>query len=336
MYKTELIPYEIRRHSHKIHLYRNIKYDALKREFYQSTNISSIKEPCFLYYPLALNNIGHFIYDNAIPIYKMICIEREESLHLYQLTDRNIHIFLAQRPEETRQQQTLTSKGEQILKCFTENKIRYIFEEREDIYFDKLIICKPDLSVRPWTIYPNIKHNINSIFLKNFINQIYVHLNIKRNENPTKIIFQSRKKAKWRKITNEDTLRVQLGDKVEFVSFETLNLREELELLNNTKILIAPYGAGNISAFFLSTTSLAIIISNPNFSYRCDFPSMFINFMHHLDIKLLYYLNNKNQVELNIDETYKNYQPTSADIIERDKDMIINYENLCQLLNLKP
>jgi len=317
--KSEKIPYEIRRNIPSIYKFRNIYYyenkfhyysEGKKRKIIPSSLLKDFKvdkkitypldkcliiDKAYIFWPMSLNNIGHFMYDNVIPIYKMMVIDQDE----FDI-DTNHRILLIRRPEEKKKEQTLTEKGKEILKIFS-NNAHFINDIKKPIFFKNVIMQNSNLRTRPWNEYSTIlkNDNINKFFFKNFVQIIKKKYKTKATgvpgPNNCKIVLLSRGLAKWRRTLNEDKLVKKLKESkydIELVKFENLSLKEEIDLMNQTKILIAPYGAGVMAAsLFLQPDSTCIIVNPIGFSFKFDFPKMLLKFLERLNIKTIAWIN---------------------------------------------
>ena len=257
------IPYEMRRNPINIFCMENIYFSNkkfykkhYKKEFSNifSKNIddqlayTELDKPVIIFLQSWLNNYGHFILDNLIPIFKIICTYQN---NLYPKNKLILYLY-RDSPKP------LNNKWEKLLKCFV-SEVKYF---SENLFFKKVIISH-QLFKGPWKSKINKSIN-NSIFLNNFVDIIYKNFKISRVNNPKEINFLSRKNAKWRRILNEDDINYKK------IRFENKSINEEIEIINNTKILIVPYGAGLVSGLLLSKNSTIIIIYPPNFSYTRD------------------------------------------------------------------
>ena len=81
----------------------------------------------------------------------------------------------------------------------------------------------------------------------------------------TDILFESRERARWRKITNEDHLLNKLNNELSFKTEkffpETLSFREQLEKIQSSKCFIGT-GASLPISFFMSKELLPCKLSN--------------------------------------------------------------------------
>jgi hypothetical protein len=89
--------------------------------------------------------------------------------------------------------------------------------------------------------------------------EMYGLLNIIPNKTPTKKIYISRKKAKRRKITNEKELEILLNNhNIESICFEDLSLREQVNIMNESSLVISSHGAGLTNINFMNSNSSAV------------------------------------------------------------------------------
>ena len=321
---TNFIPYEIRRNPIKIFNINDVYYSNNK--FYSlhypiefdklfSININNnltyktIETPVIIFFQSHLNNFGHFILDNLIPIFKTICIYKQ---NLYP--DNKIILYLYR---DTRI--PINKKWEKLLECFV-SKVEYF---DKNLLFKKAIITYQSF-IGPWKSKINNSIN-NTIFLSNFIDIIYKKLNIVKNNEPTEINFLSRKKAKWRRVLNEKDIIYKK------ISFENLTINEEIEKMNNIKILITPYGAGLVSGFFLNKNSTIIIIYPSHFSYTRDCSTMELYFLQKLGVKTI--CCDHNCKIINDIIIYENNITNNETLKYRDRDFKINIKNLENIVN---
>ncbi len=101
--------------------------------------------------------------------------------------------------------------------------------------------------------------------------------------------------------------------------------------MNETKILITPYGAGLVSGFFLNKNSTIIIIYPPHFSYTRDCSTMELYFLQKLGIKTICCDNNCEIIKDIV--IYENNITNNNNIKYRDKDFEINIEKLEEIIN---
>ena len=320
---TNFIPYEIRRNPIKIFYMTDIYYS--KKTFYKkyypdelsnifSNNINKkldykiIDTPVIIFFQSWLQNYGHFILDNLIPIFKIICTYQQD---LYP--KNNLILYLYRDTSEP-----INDKWKELLECFVSN-VKYF---NKDLLFKKAIISH-QLFKGPWESTLNDSNNCK-IFLNNFIDIIYKKFKVNRINDPKEIIYLSRKNAKWRRVLNEDKIKYKK------ISFEKLSFVEELEILNKTKIFITPYGAGIVSGFFLSKNSIIIIIYPKGFSYTRDCSTMELDILNKLGIKTICCNHN---CEIFATTIYENNITNIDNLKKRDKDIEINIENLEKIVN---
>ena len=324
---STIIPFEIRRNIPKIYKFTNIYYydnsfhycgdktikkrkcipHLLGEHFKIDHKIVHPMDKClvidtaYVFWPMSLNNIGHFMYDNLLALYKMIATEQDK---LDINTD--VRIFFVRRPKEKIKEQTITPKEIEIFKVFSRHKVQFMKKIKQPIFIKNVIMQKTDMKTRPWKEYDSDLKNdqVNKDFFKSFIGLIKKQFNIESVKKPHRIVLLSRNGAKWRRVPNEDKLIQKLKQSnynVESVKFENLSLKEEITLMSETKIFIAPYGAGVMaSSCFLPSTSTCIIINPIGFAFKHDFPTMLVTFTKRLDIKILTWVNDIGKVGKNI------------------------------------
>ena len=312
---TTFIPYELRRNPINIFIVNDIYY-CCKNSFLQQykNNINTEKlykkiyDTCIIFNQVFENNYGHFIIDNLLPIFKLICTY-EKTLY-----PRNQIVLYLKRKSNL----PINNKWCKLLKCFVSD-VRYL---NENIFIEKGIISYQSWK-QPWISKKNNSENTIK-FLNNFRDIVYNKLKININDKPEKTIFLSRKNAKWRKVLNEDNIKYNK------ISFENISLEDEITTMNNTKIFIAPYGAGLVSGFFLNRNSTIIIIYPPNFSYTRDCSTMEINILNKLGINVICCTNECKIIETDI---YENNITSTDNLKYRDIDFSINVKNLEKIIN---
>ena len=320
---TNFIPYEIRRNPLKMFYMDSIYYSNNKlyktefpKEFNNifSTNINEhltykiIENPVIIFFQRFKDNYGHFIFDNLIPLFKLICTHQQ---NLYPKNELVLYLY------KKDNSQKLNDKWEKLLECFV-CKVEYF---NENLCFKKAIIANVSLE-QPWKS-KIIKSINNNIFMDNFIDIIYKKFEINRISDPKEINFLSRKNAKWRRILNENEINYTK------ICFEDISINEEIEIINKTKILITPYGAGIVSGFFLNKNSTIIIIYPPNFSYTRDCSIMELYLFQHLGIKTICCTNDCKIINTTI---YEKDNTDDSIIQYRDKDFKININNLNNII----
>jgi len=267
------IPFEICRNKPNIYKFKDIYYnggffhyytkkDKRKRKNIPKSLLDNFKidtkiiypvEKCtiienlYIFWPMSLNNIGHFLYDNVLPIYKMIILDQEK----YNINNKG-SLYFIRRSDENTKEQTLRKKGEELLKIFVK-EIKFLNKVKGPIYIKNATFQKSNLRSRPWDKYSKEmqEKKENKEFLQNFVKRIKDKYNINEIKDREKIVILSRGLANWRRITNESKIikgLKEVGYKTELIKFERLTLKEEIEVINKTKILIAPYGAGVMGA----------------------------------------------------------------------------------------
>lgn len=317
---TDFIPYELRRNPIKMFIINDIIYSHNKFNYnisngnVQYNNIDKeisykeIYDSCIIFNQVWEDNYGHFILDNLLPIFKLICTYEK---NLYP--NNNIILYL-----QRKSHLPINNKWCELLKCFVSD-VRYLNEN----IFMKEGILSYQVWKQPWK--SKINNSINTIkFLNNFRDIIYKKLKLNKNDNPKQINFLSRKNAKWRKVLNEDDIKYNK------ISFENISLKEEVNIMNNTKIFITPYGAGLVSGFFLNKNSTILIIYPPNFSYTRDCSTMEIDILNKLDINVICCTNKCEIIETII---YENNITSNNNLKYRDENFNININNLDKIVN---
>jgi capsular polysaccharide biosynthesis protein len=106
--------------------------------------------------------------------------------------------------------------------------------------------------------------NMRLLFLKN--------LNIELKNKASRKIYISRKKAKRRKISNEDALLELLYTYgFESVFLEDYEIQDQIKLLNDAKIVVSCHGAGLTNILFMQPDSKVIELKANNNDYWCFF-----------------------------------------------------------------
>jgi len=76
----------------------------------------------------------------------------------------------------------------------------------------------------------------------------------------TRRIYISRKRARYRRVLNEEVLlRVLAGYGFEEVDLETLNFRQEVELFHDAEVVLGPHGAGFAGLFFAGKIDVVVL-----------------------------------------------------------------------------
>lgn len=295
---TSEIPYEIRRNPLQITLFKNSEiknhkllihpnheiHNDLTPFVHKTNNISTTSQKTpyvYVYRTMSLDNYGHFIIDNLIPLYKMIVLTQG-----YDFDRDDVLFCFLKAPKETVHQQTLTHKQIQLLSAFSSHPIRFI-EEIPDMHINNLVVpflgLGQSIAFMKWHEYKVYNEDVSVEFLQNFQTRIFTFFDIKR-EEPHKSVFLSRQGAKHRKILNEQ--EVIKGLELEAVSFQNKTISEELQLFADSKLVITPYGAGIVGCYFMQPNSTCIIVHPKGFDERYDFPQIYIRFMERLGINV--------------------------------------------------
>ncbi len=129
-------------------------------------------------------------------------------------------------------------------------------EDNQQIIADKLLV--PSIAIKdeanlPFWVVDFLKENV----LNRCTND---QLNFKR-------IFISRKRAKIRKIINEDEIMPEL-EKLGFkaICLEDYNLPEQAKILNSAEIVIAPHGSGLTNLIYCNATKVIEIFTFEGFT----------------------------------------------------------------------
>ena len=284
--------------------------------FNSDNNILNIKKGYF-HFALFFSNIGHYFTDDLIPIGKMIFLNNDQN-------NKNINIIFLKNDDEKSEFQLLSKKNKDFLKYFTNNEIKFLKDYNCEIFFDELIIFHK-YYVRKLKIW-NEPTTPNYKYLKLFINKF------KENCNkivPYKITFLSRKNAKYRRIINEKELLKELEkkyDNINLVEFENLSIQQQITLMNETKLFIAPHGAGIISSFYMQPNTKCIIIHPYGYPTNCDYPVIYKTYLNALNINCVQWIN-----DINLNKLTKKRQ--GYDLHKyRDCDIKINIDNFLKIL----
>lgn len=295
---TSDIPYEIRRNPLEITLFKNSEIKDHKilispnhtihkdyNNFIIKTN--EIKKSndnvpyVYVYRTMSLDNYGHFIIDNLIPLYKMIVLTQG-----YNFKRKDVLFCFLKAPKETEHQQTLTQKQIQLLSTFSSHPIRFI-QDIPDMKINNIVLpflgLGQSISFMKWHQYKTYNEDISKEFLKNFQKRIFNHFNIILRK-PTKHVFLTRQGAKHRRVLNEQEVVKELC--LEPITFQNKTIIEELQLFADSKLVVTPYGAGIVGCYFMQPNSTCIIIHPKGFDERYDFPQIYIKFQERLDINV--------------------------------------------------
>ncbi|KIE57716.1 hypothetical protein A946_11705 [Methylacidiphilum kamchatkense Kam1] len=157
-----------------------------------------------------------------------------------------------------------------IFEVFIVNKLKYDFQKEtlkalninlDNVveldnhicyFFDKLYIS----SYHWWGGYLPPRYLLKEMKKYFSINFNFISHNIYNN-----IIYISRKKCKNRRVLNEDDLLNRLNDyNIRVLLLEDLSFLQQVELFQNIKIVIGPFGAGLVNIIFSPINSVLIEI----------------------------------------------------------------------------
>ena len=137
---------------------------------------------------------------------------------------------------------------------------KFIFADSKFIHFKHLIVA-------PHTaITGNFDVGLINSVRDRFINNFHI---------PKRFIYISRQKARKRKILNEDQVievLVKLGFEIHF--FEDYNLSQQIEIMQDTKLLLSIHGAGLTNMLFMPKNSIIFELRNEKESKLNCFFSM--------------------------------------------------------------
>jgi hypothetical protein len=141
---------------------------------------------------------------------------------------------------------------------------------------------------------------------------------IKTEIKATGKIYISRINADFRKVINEEDLIKSLKTKnFEIIRSEKLSFKEQVELFQSAKIVIAPHGAGLTNITFCNPNATIIEIFPPNYINQC-----FWTVASHCNLDYHYYLGEGNVLQ----EDYSH--DMAQDIIIDVNKFITSFENI--------
>lgn len=90
---------------------------------------------------------------------------------------------------------------------------------------------------------------------------IYKNIGIQENSNPRKIVYVSRRKARGRKIIDEERLLDSIGcANLEIICFEDFSFADQVRIMSNAKCLISIHGAALTNMLFMPSGGTVIEI----------------------------------------------------------------------------
>lgn len=321
---TDKIPWECRRNKSTISKFTNVYWAKNKFILSENTFIPKdlnnffinkkdirIKDNTininkgYFHFALFFSNIGHYFTDDVIPIAKMILLNNDQN-------NKDINIIFLKNSEEQEKYQILSNKNKQFLKPFTNKDIKFLSEYNQEIFFNEIIIFHKNYvrKIKNW----NEPNNQNYKYLTNFVNIYKDYFNCNQSIKPNKIIILSRKNASYRKLVNENELLIRLKniyDDVKLIEFEKMSIKDQIMLMNETKIFISPHGAGVISGFFMQPNTKCIIIHPYGFPTYCDYPTIYRTYLESLNINCIQWTNN---IDKNKDKNFDLYKYRDSNI----------------------
>ena len=333
---TDQIPYEIRRNPLHISLY---KYSAIKnhkllihpshklhgdmKPFISYTNDiqeSNDEKYVYVYRTMSLDNYGHFIIDNLIPLYKMIVLTQG-----YDFQRDNVLFCFLKAPKETAKQQTLTTKQKQLLSIFSSHPISFI-SEIPDQPVTNLVIpflgLGKSIAFMKWKQYKNYNEQVSIEFLTKFRERVLSFFEITPSNDGFKKIFLSRKGAKHRRVTNEDDVISSL--ELTSISFKDKTIQEELQIFVDADLVITPYGAGIVGCYFMKPESRCIIMHPKGFGEQYDFPQIYVLFLKRLKVNVSVFHNPHGKDKRNI---FRNRDSHMTIVIDEVRKLLSNSES---------
>lgn len=138
-------------------------------------------------------------------------------------------------------------------------KINYFFYETKKIKINNLILPS----------HTSLTGNYNSSLINN-VRDRFIDCNI---VTANKRIFLSRRKARMRKIINEnEVIDILLKYDFEIHIFEDYSLKRQIEIMQNTKILVGLHGGGLTNMLFMPREGKVLELRNMNdTSHNCFF-----------------------------------------------------------------
>lgn len=101
-------------------------------------------------------------------------------------------------------------------------------------------------------------------FRPELLRPVREHLGIMPGRAPWRRVFVSRSRASIRRLVNEDVLAPRLKDAgFEIVCMEDLDFKGQIELMGETKVLLAPHGAGLTNMMFCQAGAHVVEIADP-------------------------------------------------------------------------
>ncbi|WP_309642389.1 glycosyltransferase family 61 protein [Flavobacterium sp.] len=151
--------------------------------------------------------------------------------------------------------------------------VSYTFLEKKNVHFNNLILTP--------------KIGITGNYDKVLINQVRDRF-IDSDKQPSKYIYISRQKANRRKVTNEEeVIAVLLKHHFEIHFFEDYTLAQQIQIMQDTKILMSIHGAGLTNMLFMPKNAKIVELRNETESRLNCFFSLASDLNHEY-----YYLTN--------------------------------------------
>lgn len=151
-----------------------------------------------------------------------------------------------------------------LLKHLCDNPL-ITLENNESISCKRLLVA-PSPTFLPVEFLPNDIpiHEMPGISPK-ALRFIQEKANTLTNSRPTRHIFLARKNMQWRRLINEDEIIEDLSTLgFEAIYLEDMSTREQIELFQQAKTIVAPNGSALLNVIFSSTEVNVLILAQPN------------------------------------------------------------------------
>lgn len=172
------------------------------------------------------NNYYHFLIDNLPRLYAISKIKESE---ISLIVPKNYRKFYLD-----------------IIKLFLDKRFKIVYISLNEVWEIERFYFPSFCS----NVNNHCRYYIPKLYLDFMKNKIFESLNIKK-RSQNKRIYISRKKAKVRRLLNEDQLfRILKKYNFKKVYCEDLPFKKQVELFNSAEIIIAPHGAGLTNIIF--------------------------------------------------------------------------------------
>jgi len=146
---------------------------------------------------------------------------------------------------------------------------------------DKLLVVNGDCVIQaeilivPSVPFIPVKNDILPLWMKTFLNTVFLNKEIDTKIHFPDKFYISRKKANLRRIKNEDELISYLKDKgFQIISLEELSPTTQAMLFNTAKVIIGPHGSGFSNLIFTKPGTKVIEIDHGTQEPRSYFKKM--------------------------------------------------------------